>query len=241
MATEPRTIRESNILVGGIEARLGLLQKLLWVVLALLAGLLSGAAALYVQIGDVKTDLAVLKTNLSAVAERVNKIDKSVETISADLNRAVVAVGRIEARLSAASPMPLQQQPQQPQQQSPPQQRPRDILLSESEMNAIREILKPATTGTLAASMRLGDRMSETLPPLPAALVDKIPKLKDFRYTVDRNSRDHLAELKRRLMSRSETTKSAMAASRAKPVPDSAHSDTSRALNQPNSPAAAAA
>jgi hypothetical protein len=183
MATEPRTFRESSIRVEGIEERLGLLQKLVWAILGLLVGVLTAAGGLSWQIGDLKTDIAVVKTNVAAVAERVNKIDKNVETIGTDLNLALVDIGRIEARLSAAPPVP--QQPQQRQQQSP-QERPRDILLSQSEMNVIRQILKPATTGTLA-SMRLGDRVSESLPPLPAAVVDKIPKLKDFRYTIDRN------------------------------------------------------
>ena len=103
MIPEPKTIRESNIFVAGIEARLGLVQKMVWGVIALLGTLLAGAAALYVQIGDLRTDLAVVKTNVTAINDRVVKMDKSIDEVRADETRIRETLTRIEMRLAASS------------------------------------------------------------------------------------------------------------------------------------------
>jgi septation ring formation regulator EzrA len=102
MIPEPKTIRESNIFVAGIEARLGLVQKMVWGVIALLGTLLAGAAALYVQIGDLRTDLAVVKTNVTAINDRVVKMDKSIDEVRADETRIRETLTRIETKHSCS-------------------------------------------------------------------------------------------------------------------------------------------
>ena len=81
---------------------------MVWAVIGLLGALVTGAFALYSQIGDLKTDVAVVKTTAATINERVTRIDKSVESVLASGVTASSALSRIEARLSAMS---LQQQP----------------------------------------------------------------------------------------------------------------------------------
>lgn len=108
MTTEPKSFRETNLVLGGIEARVDLVQKMVWAVIGLLGALVTGAFALYSQIGDLKTNVAVVKTTAATINERVTRIDKSVESVLASGVTASSALSRIEARLSAMS---LQQPP----------------------------------------------------------------------------------------------------------------------------------
>jgi hypothetical protein len=100
--TEPKTIRETAILVGGLDARLGLVQKMVWGIFALLGTLLGGAAALYVQIGDLKTEIAAMKATVAATGERGGRIEKTLEELRSDTVQTQRTLARIEARLASA-------------------------------------------------------------------------------------------------------------------------------------------
>jgi len=99
MPAEPRTIRESNFVVSGLEARLGLVLKMVWGVIALLGTLLAGAGALYVQIGELKTDAAVIKSSIVAINAKLAEI----ETVGTRNSNSLV---RIENKLGIASVLP---------------------------------------------------------------------------------------------------------------------------------------
>ncbi|NVO17183.1 MAG: hypothetical protein HXX10_24420 [Rhodoplanes sp.] len=114
--TEPKTIRETAILVGGLDARLGLVQKMVWGIFALLGTLLAGAAALYVQIGDLKTEIAGIKATVAASSDRLGKIEKSLEDLRIEIAQAHRVLSRLDARLSSANipPRPPVNAPEPP-------------------------------------------------------------------------------------------------------------------------------
>lgn len=199
MGTEPKTIRESNFFVAGIDARLGLVQKMVWAVLALIGTLLAGAAALYFQIGDLKIDLAVVKANLAVINDRVAKIDKSVEGIGADQARMRETLTRIEARLAARnnipSALPLASVPidSLPTRASSALdsfpdgnlfteagQSSRPLSLTDSETRLIRDALKER----VLAAKTLPERAASPIEPLPETVSSKIPRLGGLRYFI---------------------------------------------------------
>lgn len=102
--TEPKTIRETAILVAGLDARLGLLQKMVWGIFALLGTLLAGAAALYVQIGDLKTEIAGIRATVAASGDRLARIEKSVEDLRVEIGQAHRILSRLDARLTLGPP-----------------------------------------------------------------------------------------------------------------------------------------
>jgi hypothetical protein len=61
MSTDPKTFRETNLVIAGLEARVGLILKMIWAVIGMLGTLMAGAVALLSQVGDVKSDLASIR------------------------------------------------------------------------------------------------------------------------------------------------------------------------------------
>lgn len=126
--------------------------------------------ALYVQIGDVKTEIAVAKNNISNVGERLNRIEQSL-----------AALPRIEALLrNAPAPAPPPGSP-------PPVQVFSSLGLTDNEVHLIQGVLKPTATGK-PLKFKIGDQISDVIVPrLPDAIVEKVPKLRGFRYTIDQS------------------------------------------------------
>jgi hypothetical protein len=94
--TEPKTHREANIAREGLEARIGLLQKLVLAVLGMLGGLVLGAYAIYGQIGDLKSDVAVVKTNVVNISDRLARIEKTIDDIRSDGGQILSRISRLE-------------------------------------------------------------------------------------------------------------------------------------------------
>jgi hypothetical protein len=184
MTTEPKSFRETNLVLGGIEARVDLVQKMVWAVIGLLGALVTGAFALYSQIGDLKTDIAVVKTTVATINERLTRIDKSVESVLASGVTASSALSRIEARLSAMS----LQQPN-PLVVSVPPRGPTplyEITFTDGEKQLIREFINPIRVAESPA-YQIGEIAPVTsLSMLPEPIVAKIPRLTGLRYAVDR-------------------------------------------------------
>lgn len=168
--TDPRTIRESNIAREGLEGRVDLLQKWLWGVTGLLGTILAAAVAIYSQVGDVKTDIAVIKTSVTNISGRLERMEKGLDDIRND--------GRtILGRLRPAEPAPR-----------PPTRDPRDIIagfwVTDAEAKLIRELLQAPQKTDAPPKIALWSRVPEaTL--IPDELVGKLPKLKGLRYAVD--------------------------------------------------------
>jgi hypothetical protein len=99
MADAPKTIREVNFQVSGVEARMELLLKMIIAALGLLGGLLAAAVAVYVQIGDVKTETRI---ELAKLAQRLDTIGRDIAEAKTNDSRSLAALSRIENKLQGA-------------------------------------------------------------------------------------------------------------------------------------------
>jgi hypothetical protein len=174
--TEPRTHREANIARQGLEARLGLLQKLIWTVIGLLGAMLAGAAAIYVQVGDLKTDLAIVQTSVSNVSDRLARIEKTIDDIRDNS-------GQILSRISRLEPAPRPQPTPAPS----PDSRPiAGFYLTDGEVKLLRELLRAPPKSDAPAKYGQWDRLPESdTAPLPDDVTGKMAKLKGLRYAID--------------------------------------------------------
>jgi hypothetical protein len=192
MSPEPKTVKEAAFAVASVEARLdlaqnlaqksveaqlGLVQKMVWAVIALLGTLFGGAIGLYVQIGDLKTDIAVIKTNVAAINAHI--ID-----VSSPGDRASKALERIEARLDTGggvSPLNNQGLTFQVGANGSPV-----LTLSSDETQLIRDILKPVPKGT-PQQFRVGDSLGPGIfiSLLPTPITSKFPRLRGLFYFFD--------------------------------------------------------
>jgi hypothetical protein len=160
--------------MAGLEGRLKLIQVGVGLVIGLLGTLIAGAFALYLQLGEVKTDVAVLKSNLGTIKEQQAKIEESLRSIE---TRALGSLSRIESRLAVNQPAPT---PELKQDDPPPN-------LSAEEIATIKEVLKPRPTGK-PTTVKVQDTPGGTIIPLPREIVEKFPRLKAFRYAIDEQS-----------------------------------------------------
>jgi hypothetical protein len=68
---------------------------------------------------------------------------------------------------------------------TPPSTMPSPLVLSPDEVRLVREYIKPApSNGPAAAPIRVGDPVTTGTIPLPAQLVDKVPRLLGARFTI---------------------------------------------------------
>lgn len=188
---EPKSIREITFVVDGLaaqldsvktsietrlddlkqnfDARLGLVQRLVWIVFGLLGTLVGGAASLYVQIGDIKSDVAGIKANLIANGERIGKIEKVLEDLRTDSSQIQRTLARIESRLASADPqMPMPALPA--------------LTLSASETQTLREALQARAQITTSRPTDPPNRPDYQ--PLPENVTRKIHRLKGLQYGI---------------------------------------------------------
>ena len=95
MATEPRTVRELNIAMAGIECRITILQWMIGGLLGLAGTLLIAAFGLYSQMSDIKIDVASIKSTVAGLGDRQTRMEDSV-------GKALASLNRIEGRLASA-------------------------------------------------------------------------------------------------------------------------------------------
>ncbi|MBR1173701.1 hypothetical protein JQ617_07015 [Bradyrhizobium sp. KB893862 SZCCT0404] len=168
MATEPKTIRETSIVIQGVVDRLDLVQKMTWGVIGLLGTLIAGAVALYFQIGDLKVDVAVVKANFGFLKEQQTAIQEALRSIDI---KTQASLSRIEGKVGSAMPPSAVDLP---------------LQLAADEIAFLRTALKPVKTDT-PLSTRVGDEITSRLEVLPRVVVDKIPQLASFSFTYDRS------------------------------------------------------
>jgi outer membrane murein-binding lipoprotein Lpp len=178
MAVEPKTVRETSLVIAGIEARLDLVQKMVWAVIALLGTLVAGAGALYFQIGDLKTDVAVIKTNAAAINEKVSKIETSIDDVRSAGNLASTTLGRIETRLDTAASQGRVGGPGFLV----------GLTLSSDETQLIRAVLKPVLKG-VPQQFKVGDLLEPGIfvAMLPREITSKFLRLSGLLYFTDRS------------------------------------------------------
>jgi hypothetical protein len=179
--TEPRNYREANIARKGLEDRVDLLQKWLWGLAGLLGTVLAAAAAIFYQLSDLKTDVAVVKANVSNVSDRLARIEKTVDEIRPEIGQIRTETGQILSRVSRAEPPPAPR-PQQPDQ--------RNVIagfyVTDGEAKLLRELLRVPQKTDAPATIGLWQRAPESLlKPIPDDVTGKLPKLKGLRYAID--------------------------------------------------------
>ena len=175
--TDPRNIREVNIQNEGfrksLEDRVGVFQKMVWTVIGLLGALLIAAFTIYFQIGDVKTDVAVVKTNITNLLERFSKVEKNVEDSRSAERQMVIALGRIEARQQPVSRDPVVA----------------GFYLTEGESSLVRQFIKTLPKNDNKPTISVGSQVpDDKLQPIPGDLEAKVPRLKGVRYVIDANN-----------------------------------------------------
>jgi hypothetical protein len=179
---EPRTIREIN-------ASFTVFQTMVWTIIGFLGALLIGAAAIYFQIGDLKTDLAVVKTGTSNIVERLiafdgrltaldsrvagldgrlATVDKNLQEMRAD-DRLLRAINRVESQGSPKTDPVVG-----------------GFYVTAYEATLIMQFLRPPTRADKLGNLSVGSQVDEArLHPLPEDLVRKAPRLKGIRYAID--------------------------------------------------------
>jgi hypothetical protein len=178
--TDPKTIREQNIenegFRKGLEERVGVFQKMVWTVIGLLGAIMIGAGAIYIQIGDLKTDVGVIRTNIINLVERFSKMEKSAEDSRASERQIITTLGRIEAQVPKSDPIIA------------------GFYLTASEASAIAQVLRPPLRNDNQPTISVGSRVPENmLRPIPDELLAKIPRLRGARYVIDANNAVALA------------------------------------------------
>jgi hypothetical protein len=172
MPTEPKTIRETHFVVEGLEARVVLIQTIVWWVLGLLGTLIAGAIALYVQLGDVKTDLGSVKATITAINGQITELGKDIRELRNEQSSATMTLGRIDTAIAALPKGP------------PNSANIQRIVSSPSNVQLVRAMLKPVPTGQKIYAF--GERVSGVnVPLLPSEVIDKFPELTGLGYIFD--------------------------------------------------------
>jgi hypothetical protein len=144
----------------------------LWtgIVLTALLMLISGAATLG-QFGTVKTEIASLKSELAGMREKLVRLESNVATARPYANERNDGADASLLRRASRSP-------QEP------------FVLSRDDIQLIRDFIKVAPSPPGAPRrINLGDFLADTaLTPMPEPIMDKLPKLRGARFTIDRNS-----------------------------------------------------
>jgi hypothetical protein len=143
-------------------------HRTLLAVLAVVGVATLAAFAVYVQISTLKGEIATLKRELASQKDKLGRLEKGMGEVLAAQSDLVAALGRTDGRGWPARAT---------------------IALSDDEKRLVRSVIKvpPPAPGT-APTISVDDTVpSSALILIPAQLVDKLPKLKDRRFTVDRN------------------------------------------------------
>ncbi|HEY7244584.1 MAG TPA: hypothetical protein VH678_11965 [Xanthobacteraceae bacterium] len=166
----------------GLDARA--LLKIGLAVIACLAALSGIAVAVMLgQIGNARGELESVMASLSAVNDRLARVERSVDATRAKLNE----TARTEQPTVSTIPQPTV---------SVPPKVVAGFYLTEEEAELIREFLKiPRKHANATAKMAVWARVpAQATKPLPDALVGKLEKLKGLRYAVDANNAIALIE-----------------------------------------------
>jgi hypothetical protein len=143
-------------------------HRTLFAVLAVVGMATLAGVAVYVQISTLKGEIANLKRELASQKDKLGRLEKAMGDVAAAQNDLVAALSRPDARGWPARTT---------------------MTLSDDEKRLVRSVIKvpPPAPGT-APTLNVDDTVpSSALIVIPAQLVDKLPKLKDRRFTIDRN------------------------------------------------------
>jgi hypothetical protein len=164
--SDPTTLHQP-----GLDARV-LVKIGLAIIVCLAAVLGVSVAAIFGQIGNARVEVGSVWTGLSAINDRLGRIEKTVDETRATLDRLARNEQRNEQRTGSVTPNVIA-----------------GFYVTAQEAEFIREFLKiPPKNATATAKMALWIRApAQATKPLPDGVVGKLEKLKGLRYAVDAN------------------------------------------------------
>ena len=128
------------------------------------------------QLSDLKNDVAVVKTNVGNVSDRLARIEKTIDDIRNDNGQILSRISRLEP---APRPTPAPAPPADSRVMT-------GFYLTDSDVKLIRELLRPPPKSDAPAKYRLWERLPESVTsPLPEDVTGKITKLRGLRYSID--------------------------------------------------------
>lgn len=169
---DPKSIRELN-------ASFTVFQTMVWTIIGFIGTLILGSLAIYSQLGDLKTDLAVIKVSTSNTTERLKALDDRLGALDARIasmdkstqeGRAEMlrAVSRVESQGIRTDPVVA------------------GFYVTAFEATLIIQFLRPSIRTNRPAVLSVGSRVDEgRLQPLPEDAVIKSPRLRGVRYVID--------------------------------------------------------
>lgn len=168
--------------VGKLEGSVGLLTKLSFAIISLLGLVVAGGMTIFVQISNIKTDLALAAKDIAAANEKLVKIDGEVSGVRRGQLTLTEVLARVERRVLNSAPDPGG---------SLIEARLGPVFVADEEM-FIRDYIKK-TTG-LKPMVKTGYKVGDVIPSdrlidFPTELMRKIPRLKSAKYTVDEKER----------------------------------------------------
>ena len=173
MTDHHRSVREVSIDLSGfkqsVDRQFAYTHRLIFYVGAVLLAMAGGGFAIYKQIGDLQSDVTGLQHDVSAINERLTKIEKYGSDSAESQGKIQTLLSQINTRLAASQTQDIG--PFAP------------VDLNSNERALVAKFLgaKPEAT---PPKFSLGDLVSgEAVKPLPAQLVAAVPKLAGAKFT----------------------------------------------------------
>ena len=188
----------THIQQAGLRTRV--LVKIGLAIIACLAAVLGvSLGTIFGQLTNATTEVGLMRTGLSALNERLGRIEKTVEEARANLTELIRNERRTvsvtpERTVSVTPERTVSVTPERAVSVTPDMTA--GFYVTEQEAKLIREFLKvPPKNANQAAKMALWMRLpAQATKPLPEVLMGKLEKLKGLRYAVDANNAIALIE-----------------------------------------------
>jgi hypothetical protein len=196
----------THIQQAGLRTRV-LVKIGLAIIACLVAVMGISLGVIFGQLTNATTEVGLMRTGLSALNERLGRIEKTVEEARVNLTELIQNERRTvsvtpdrtvsvtpERTVSVTPERTVSVTPERPVSVTPDMAA--GFYVTEQEAKLIREFLKvPPKNANLAAKMALWMRLpAQATKPLPEVLMGKLEKLKGLRYAVDANNAIALIE-----------------------------------------------
>lgn len=174
--SDPKTVREVNFVLDGLERRVGLLVKVGGGIVGLLGVLLLTAFSLYHEIGGLSADIASIKTGMDGLNGRIERFETAA---NGRFDRIEAAINHARDQILARAQAPTSQQPQE--------MIAGGFYVTKGQAALIREFLKiPPIDASKQGKIGIWEHIApEYTVPLPDNLAAKIGLANGLRYAVD--------------------------------------------------------
>lgn len=188
----------THIQQAGLRTRV-LVKIGLAIIACLVAVMGISLGVIFGQLTNATTEVGLMRTGLSALNERLGRIEKAVEEARVNLTELIQNERRTasvtpERTVSVTPERTVSVTPERTVSVTPDTAA--GFYVTEQEAKLIREFLKvPPKNANQAAKMALWMRLpAQATKPLPEVLMGKLEKLKGLRYAVDANNAIALIE-----------------------------------------------